>query len=439
MFSVSKNDIESVFGIQLEQSSVMEGAVSEWLGMYISREGMRLPVSIASETARLVTLEMKSGISGSPRAEYLNERYMAVLNRLRNTTELACACGGIVMKPYITASGIAVDMVRADRFIPVEFDDDGKMMAVIFIDKKQIGRKYYTRLEYHRTGADNTYEVSNRAFVSENSTDLGRKIPLSAVPEWTGIETDVKLEGVDTPLFSYFCMPMANNIDTDSPLGVSVFERAKDLIKDADEQYKRLKWEFDSADRFVGMADDALRPDSKGNLHLPKREKRLFKMFSWDADNHDLFKEWSPTIREQNYINGLNDILRRIEFNCGLAYGTLSDVSEQEKTAEEIKASKQRSYSHISDIQKALQTALEQLIAGMDIYANLYSLAPKGKYEISFEWDDSIVADRKTEFTERIDLVTAGALAPWELRMWYTGETEEQAKAAVGVVDMTEE
>ena len=48
---------------------------------------------------------------------------------------------------------------------------------------------------------------------------------------------------------------------------------------------------------------------------------------------------------------------------------------------------------------------------------------------MSFEFDDSIVADRQAEFAEKQQLVTAGIMQPWEFRMWYFGETEEQAKA----------
>ena len=102
-----------------------------------------------------------------------------------------------------------------------------------------------------------------------------------------------------------------------------------------------------------------------------------------------------------------------------------------DKTAEEIKASKQRSYATVSDNQRALKIALEDLIYAMDVWCTLYNLAPISKNEVSFEFDDSIVADRKTEFTEKQALVTAGIMSKWEFRMWYFGEDEATAKAKV--------
>jgi len=133
-------------------------------------------------------------------------------------------------------------------------------------------------------------------------------------------------------------------------------------------------------------------------------------------------------LRGQELADGLSRIFRQIEFNCGLAYGTLSDVQSSDKTAEEIKASKQRSYATICDNQKALKTALEDLVYAMDVWCTLYNLTPMGKYEVSFEFDDSIVADRKAEFVEKQALVSAGIMTKWEFRMWYFGEDEETAK-----------
>lgn len=44
-------------------------------------------------------------------------------------TEYACSAGGIVFKPYLSDSGIAVDVVRAGDFFPVAFDSAGDISA----------------------------------------------------------------------------------------------------------------------------------------------------------------------------------------------------------------------------------------------------------------------------------------------------------------------
>ena len=64
-----------------------------------------------------------------------------------------------------------------------------------------------------------------------------------------------------------------------------------------------------------------------------------------------------------------NNQMKLIEFACCLAYGTLSDPQNVDKTATEIKTSKQRSYTFVSDTQQALQTALEDLVYAMNFWA----------------------------------------------------------------------
>lgn len=112
-------------------------------------------------------------------------------------------------------------------------------------------------------------------------------------------------------------------------------------------------------------------------------------------------------------------------------YGTISDPNNTDKTAEEIKASKQRSYSFVQSCQTALQHALEDLVDAISFWCDLYHLCPSGNYQTSFDWDDSIVTDVESERqSDRLD-VAMGAMSLVEYRMKWYGETEEQAKAAV--------
>ena len=82
----------------------------------------------------------------------------------------------------------------------------------------------------------------------------------------------------------------------------------------------------------------------------------------------------------------------------------------------------------ICQIQKALQTALEDLLYAMDTLATLYKLAPAGKYEASFEFDDSIIVDTQSEQVIRMQEASSGFISKEQYLMWRYGVTEEQAK-----------
>ena len=124
----------------------------------------------------------------------------------------------------------------------------------------------------------------------------------------------------------------------------------------------------------------------------------------------------------------------RIEDQCGLARGTLTDANVEARTATELKINKQRSYATVSDNQTALENCLRDVIRAMDVYATLYGLAPQGEYDVSFEWDDSIITDTEQQTAERLTLMGQGVIGKAEFREWYFGETKAQATAAIEAI-----
>lgn len=162
----------------------MQTALSEWEDLYINESSwlkgdtisLELASEISSETARLITNGGKSWISGSQRAEYLQEQYSSFMIHIRRDVELACALGGIVFKPYLVGRQIKVDSITADRFLPVSFDSDGEITAAVFQERQTIEKNFYTRLEYHSLDTHSMiYTVVNRAFVSKDMWSLGRE------------------------------------------------------------------------------------------------------------------------------------------------------------------------------------------------------------------------------------------------------------------------
>lgn len=402
---------------------------SPWLSKTV--QSCNLAATISNEIARLITLELDTQIDGSQRANFLNVPYQRLIDDLQNHIELACALGGMIFKPYISNNNIEIDCVSADRFFPVSYNARGEITAAVFTETKIIDDRLYIRLEKHEL-IGTSYKITNRAFkqkVYNNDlsllTGIGSEILLSEIKDWSNLEEECTIENIEKPLFGYFRVPTANSLDTSSPLGISCFARAVEHIEQADRQWSRLLWEFEGSELAIYADDFALKDGS----NTPKLSERLFKPLNISGNNgSDFFKEFSPEIRDKSILNGFNAILRRIEFDCGLAYGTLSDINTVDKTATEIKASKQRSYTMICSGQKNLKKALEDTVYAMDIWTTLGGLAPTGKYKVSFNFGDGVLEDSEKEQQIRLQEVSAGLLRKENYLMWRYGVTEEQAK-----------
>lgn len=398
-----------------EPRTTPAGKVAGWRAAYENGGRLKLASAISAECARLVTLEFKSRIHGTQRAELLNSAYADVVGRARSFCETACALGGVMLKPYVADGRLYTAYVPADSFVVTKIAPDGSICGVKFFERTELDGRLYKKCEEHIfDGGD--YHITNTAYLCRGGSE--GEVPLSEVPEWADFEPEVYFTNVKAPMFAYLRMPFADPSDLTSPLGAPVFARAGALIEDAERQYERLLWEFESGERALYIDETAMRRNMFGEMLLP--EHRLYRMLN--TGNDELFMDWSPEIRDEALINGFERILQRIEFNCGLAYGTLSDPQSVEKTAEEIRASRQRSYATITEIQTALKAALTGWAEAADILCSIYGLAPEGEYSIDFEFDDSIVAPRTTEFSERMQLLNAGVITSEEMRAWYLGE-----------------
>ncbi|MEG2286175.1 MAG: phage portal protein, partial [Eubacterium sp.] len=361
----------------------------------------------------------------------LDAYYQMVIADLRQCCELGCATGGIVFKPSIENDKIAVTYVQAESFFPTNYDAFGEITGAIFLDQIIKGKIIYTKVEEHEL-ENNQYSIRNYAFENkadniDDSNDIGKQIPLSNVSEWEDLEEEWMCGGILSPLFGYFKMPGVNLVDGKSPLGVSCFSKAIDLIKQADLQYDRTIWEYEGSELAIDIDSTWLIQDGiTGKLELPKSGERLFRKLNMN-DQTNAYNVFAPNIRDSSLFNGLNNLLKRIEFNCGLSYGTISDPSNVDKTATEIISSKQRLYSTVKDVQGALEDALNQLVYAMSVWFKMGGISPNIGQKVSFNWDDSIIIDKQIELATMQQDVSSGILKPEIYIAKKYGVTEEEA------------
>ena len=173
------------------------------------------------------------------------------------------------------------------------------------------------------------------------------------------------------------------------------------------------------------MDERALKTGVNGQKSVAKTHKRLYRGLNIDQKNDDLFKEYSPQMRDDSYRQGLESALRRVEFSVGLAYGDLSDAQYVEKTATEIKTAKQRKYNRVAAIQENLRVCLEDLVDALAFYNSSYTTS----YSLSCSFNDSILTDEEAERNQDRQDVSMGVMRLEEYRAKWYGEDVETALA----------
>lgn len=223
----SKSTIEQALKMPCAISNEMDKAMGLWFKIYTNNApwldnevaSLELGASIAGEFARLTTLEMKSEITGSKRANFLQEQYSKVLDNLKEKLEIGNAVGGLIFKPYVKNNQICIDIIPQTDLKPLKFDNAGNIISAVFTSQIQKNKVIYTRLETHTLQGSN-YVIENRVYKTSeyNSNILGTKTYLNDVEEWKELSERAIISNIDKTLFSYYKVPIANNIDPKSPL-----------------------------------------------------------------------------------------------------------------------------------------------------------------------------------------------------------------------------
>lgn len=420
-----RTDLKQVIGGEIELTAQMIDAIDLWQNMLTGSApwtnkmpSMGLESGICREFADVAINEMQAKVEDN---ESLDQIFQTAVRDLNENLQDGLALGSLIIKPLL---GGRVEYVTADNFIPIRFDN-GRPVDCVFIERKQINEnKFYHRLERHTlTPAGLT--ITNKAYQSASSARIGTQVPLDAVEAWAGLPDEISYPGMDKIDFGYYRNPLKNRIDG-SQCGVSVYSgTAVDRIKDADVQAARLDWEYESGERAIHVDERALKTGVNGQKSVAKTHKRLYRGLNIDQKNDDLFKEYSPVMRDDSYRQGLENALRRVEFSVGLAYGDLSDAQYVEKTATEIKAAKQRKYNRVAAIQENLRACLEDLVDALAFYNSSYTTS----YSLSCSFNDSILTDEEAERNQDRQDVSMGVMRLEEYRAKWYGEDIETALA----------
>jgi A118 family predicted phage portal protein len=456
---IFKKQAEEDFNIQAAEFPEMESLINrcaniyrgapEWLDDKNNIKTINFAKSVCSETARLATLAIGIQIDGSARAAWLQEQIDKVYFQIRHWVEYGCAYGTVFIKP----NGESLDVFTPADVMIVDYDNQ-EIKGIIFKDSYTVGRKYYTRLEYHRfveTTMDGVttypYYVSNRAYVSKSPQSIGDKIDLKQT-KWADLMADtppiLKANGekLDGPLYGVLRTPQANNVDISAPLGIPIFAEAIEELKDLDIAYSRNAKEILDSKRIV-LADERLLLPSGSPVSsmTPQAMKLRSKEFGlpdyvknvFGDDAGSFYQEINPILNTDTRISGINAILSQLGYKIGFSNGYfVFNESSGIQTATGVEAEQQRTVQFIKDVRDKLESCLDEVIYALNVYADLYGLAPVGAYEVNYDFGD-ILYVRENDRARWWQYVTTGKVPAWLYFVKFEGMTKDEA------VSMTKE
>ena len=417
---------------------------------------MNMAKAVCAEMAGLVwgeecsvNVSIEGRESDDENPDPLNEFVQKVLcknafrEKMQESIEEGLALGGAAYKTWAEAKHdengnelpetrkIMLGYAMADQFIPISWDN-ARITEGVFVSRIAKGGWYYTRLEWHKWNGM-TYVITNELYRAQiqkgkdggDSQDiLGVRYPLAEIYPYLEEITEVPVE---ESLFTYWRTPIANNLDDNSPLGMSIYGNAMETLHALDICYDSFVREFRLGKKRIIVPARSVRsvadPQTGRLLRYFDPNDETYEALASDTPDDLKITDNSVELRVEEHVAAINAFLSILCMQIGFSAGTFTfDQHTGLKTATEVVSENSKTFKTIKTIQNQIRPAIEHLVRNIIDVAILYEMEDEGQriealaapgYNVNVVFDDGVTQDRQTNINEGVMLVGAGLLSKY--------------------------
>lgn len=318
---------------------------------------------------------------------------------------------------------IKLKSVNATRIIPISWSNGVVTEASFVSELVHSGKTYYVVSSHIKE--DDGYVIYND-LIDTNYKTASLNINLLPVLRTKSLK----------PLFYIMKTNIANNIDLDSPMGLSIYANAIDTLKGCDIAYDCCLREVITGQRIVMMNKCLLTTDDSGRPIAPQDVKQTYMQFFGDdaqSDVSEFIKEFHPTLNTDALDKELQNQLNMLSSKVGLGSNYYRfDSSSGVVTATEYVGERNDFMRNAVKISKSIKIALKDLVLGiLFVGKNILGANVDDNAKIDITLSDGVVEDDTKEREQDRQDVRDGIMTKAEYRAKWYGETIEEAKAVI--------
>lgn len=396
---------------------------------------MNLPKKICEDIAKLLwTEKTKIELSNTKATQKLWE----VLDSKENSftvnfpifLERILALGNGATIEYKNELGkTIIDYIDGDAIIPYKYTNsyiNGMIAISRFIEETGKNKIYYTHLTYHEFLGD-VYIKYNELYSSKTETEIGKEINFTS--KFPNVK-EKEIIRTTNPYFQIYKPNLANNFDTNSPLGISILANSIDRFKSLDTKYDSFNNEFVLGKKRIIVDQSAMKghmeTDNEGNARFVQyfdKNDKIYQALNIDSEKmKEPVKEIDMSLRYQEHIDSINADLNWLSENVGLGNNYYKFNGESTKTATEVVSENSKAFRtrehYLSIINNAVYDLVKAICELEGIKTNKITITP----------DDSIIEDKNAEQIRAQQEVTIGLKSKKSYLMEIKGMSEQEAQ-----------
>ena len=357
--------------------------------------------------------------------------------------EMAFALGTTAMTEYKDELGrTRIEYINdASKIIPYAYDNFN-ITGFVTIDQWQEIEKnkpvYYTHVTYHEFKAEkdrNTEEMKqvyrkyNELYKSKDSNKLGREINFEE--KFPNVEQLVEYE-TDTPHFQIIKPPIVNNVDIETPMGVSIYANSIDKLKAIDNKYDSFDNEFTDGKRRILVDKTALKGAPQVNedgsisqqLFFDRNDRTYVAM---NGMKDQPIKDISFDLRYEQHINSINAELNWLSSALGFGEEFYKFDGGGQATATEIISQNDDAFRTKQVYETVIKDVIIDLVKAICFLEDIE--LSEDEIEITMDYSRF---ENQTATQQRLEReVNMGITGKVEYRMKVYNETEEIARQKI--------
>lgn len=320
----------------------------------------------------------------------------------------------------ITNGQPTIQFINGLKIYPITFEND-KVVECAFVNENPGA----TTISLHLKNEQGFYDIHN--IVCKGSS---AKNNLSFKEEdYTIFHTKSNI-----PWFQIVKPNIVNNIDINSPMGISVFANAIDILKSIDLTYDSLYNELNLGRKRIFISTRALKTNPVTGDVMPVFDQNDVEYYTLpeSEDGKTLISNDTQDLRIEAIDKALQRQLNSLSASCGFGQNHYKFEGGALTTATQVISDNSNEFRTLKKHEIILEEALIDMTKALIYIINNYttdSINQDSNIEVQF--DDSIIEDKESEkASDRIDLQN-GIISKAEYRAKYYGEELKTAEKKI--------
>lgn len=394
------------------------------------RKTLNMPKKICEDWANLLLNEKTDIVFGD---DEQHKNAQELLNKVNFWTkgnegiEKTFALGtGAFVEGFDENGKVRFQFVNRMKIYPITMEQD-KVVECAFVN---VSSKT-TTIQIHHKDKDGYYIITNLIY-EKAQNDTSESIGSLNIEKRSVIGT-----GSKGAWFQLLKPNIANNLDINSPMGISIFANALDVLQGVDLAYDGFCEEMRLGQARIFLNKRLTQYDADGERYTFDVNEKGFYYLGEGEDKQPL-TFYNPTLRTDAYFAGINNALNLLSSKVGFGENHYRFDKGGITTATQVISENSEMFRSLKKHEIILNDVIIEAVRALMYISNNftddgYNFDLNENLEVKF--DDSIIEDKETQkMTDRQD-VNLGVMSKAEYRAKWYNEDEETAKQKLAEIE----